>query len=248
MQKLTWQLQEGLVKFTGGSLVAAAGHPQALVDAVRLSLGLPLPFNHESSGDSGSETEQWQEETEELQSRAGHRVQITAGRVRWISNEVRKLGFESGPGKKTKNQKNVQKLLKPTVADLKVIPLPLCSSPDPLCARSAAASGLFKCAWRMCAWGDYSTCSGWCGIYSTSYYTEVIPLLTTSYFVVFHIIINDKNKQTGQVVWNNVKCNFAVNGENMQSQCEALNITFTSSRTAANGSFVPLSSAALILY
>lgn len=58
MQKLTWQLQEGLVKFTGGSLVAAAGHPQALVDAVRLSLGLPLPFNHESSGDSGSETEQ----------------------------------------------------------------------------------------------------------------------------------------------------------------------------------------------
>lgn len=105
MQKLTWQLQEGLVKFTGGSLVAAAGHPQALVDAVRLSLGLPLPFNHESSGDSGSETEQWQEETEELQSRAGHRVQITAGRVRWISNEVRELGFESGPGKKPKTKK-----------------------------------------------------------------------------------------------------------------------------------------------
>lgn len=81
MQKLTWQLQEGLVQFTGCSLVAAAGHPQALIDAVRLSLGLPLPFNHESRSNSGSEAEQRQEETEELQSRAGHRIRITAGRV-----------------------------------------------------------------------------------------------------------------------------------------------------------------------
>lgn len=56
--ELTGQLQEGLVKFTGGSLVAAAAHPQALVDAVRFALRLFLPFDHEGSGHGGSQTDQ----------------------------------------------------------------------------------------------------------------------------------------------------------------------------------------------
>lgn len=93
IQKLTWQLQEGLVEFTGCSLVAAAGHPQALVGAVRLSLGLPLPFNHESRRNSGSQAEQGQEETEELQSRTGHRFQIIAGRVQSIQKRSPSMFF-----------------------------------------------------------------------------------------------------------------------------------------------------------
>lgn len=47
-----------MVVFARRPLVAAAGHPQALVDAVRLSLGLLLPFDHEGRGDGGEETQQ----------------------------------------------------------------------------------------------------------------------------------------------------------------------------------------------
>lgn len=83
------------MEFTGCSLVAAAGHPQALVGAVRLSLGLPLPFNHESRRNSGSQAEQGQEETDELQSRTGHRFQIIAGSFCFV------LFLENGSGKRS---------------------------------------------------------------------------------------------------------------------------------------------------
>lgn len=78
---LTWQLEEVLVKLTGCSLVAAAGHPQALEDSVRFSLILFLPFNHQSSSDGGEEADQREEEPEQLQSRAGHRVRM---QQRWM--------------------------------------------------------------------------------------------------------------------------------------------------------------------
>lgn len=68
------------MKFTGCSLIATAAHPQALVDAVRLALVLLLPFNHHSCSNSGGETDQREEEPEELQPRAGHRIRITAER------------------------------------------------------------------------------------------------------------------------------------------------------------------------
>lgn len=55
---LTWQLQDGVMDFTGGSLVAATFHPQARVDVVVTSLGLALPFDHESGGNNGSNPEQ----------------------------------------------------------------------------------------------------------------------------------------------------------------------------------------------
>lgn len=64
--ELTWQLQQRLVYFTGSSFIAAAAHPQALIDAVRLALSLLLPLHHESSGNSGSDSAQWDEETQEL--------------------------------------------------------------------------------------------------------------------------------------------------------------------------------------
>lgn len=57
-------------------LVAAAGHPQALVDAVRLSVRLLLPLHHEGGGGCGGETYQGQQEAEQLQPRVGHRVRL----------------------------------------------------------------------------------------------------------------------------------------------------------------------------
>lgn len=54
---LTWQLQDGVMGLTGGSLVAATFHPQARVDVVLTSLGLALPFYHERGGNNGTKAE-----------------------------------------------------------------------------------------------------------------------------------------------------------------------------------------------
>lgn len=71
-----------MVVFARRPLVAAARHPQALVDAVRLSLRLLLPLHHEGGGGGGGETQQGQQEAEQLQPRGGHPVR---GRALWAS-------------------------------------------------------------------------------------------------------------------------------------------------------------------
>lgn len=82
-QTLTWQLEEGMVVLARRPLVAAAGHPQALVDAVRLSLRLLLPLHHEGGGGGGRETQQGQQEPEQLQPRVGHRVRSGGSDRSW---------------------------------------------------------------------------------------------------------------------------------------------------------------------
>lgn len=46
------------MQLAGGRLVAAAAHPQALVDPVRLAVRLCLPFDHEGRGQCGGEADQ----------------------------------------------------------------------------------------------------------------------------------------------------------------------------------------------
>lgn len=99
MQRLTRQLEEGLVEFTGGPVHAAAGHPQALVDAVRLPLRLPLPLHHGGGGHGGGQADQRQQEADELQPRTGHGDSGCKGTI-WEEEEKRNRSkLASGCGK-----------------------------------------------------------------------------------------------------------------------------------------------------
>lgn len=54
------------MNFTSCSLIAAAAHPETLIDAVAFPLVLLLPFNHESGGHCGGHSGQREEKTKEL--------------------------------------------------------------------------------------------------------------------------------------------------------------------------------------
>lgn len=82
--KRTWQLQDRLVCFAGPPLEAATFHPQAVIDVVHAAFHLLLPFNHIGSPDNATETCEREDESDNLQSWVGHRIQTTAD---WTSEK-----------------------------------------------------------------------------------------------------------------------------------------------------------------